>query len=81
MKKVVLAVLLFAVMVFLMSLTHEEFNDDFNMQYDALMKSSLWHHEYTSSQGNEVFWKNDGSEYFVVEVFGDHSEEFAELSL
>lgn len=81
MKKVVLAVLLFVVMLVLMSLTHEEFNKDFDAQFDALMTSDKWHHEYTSSAGNEVFWRNDGSEYFTVEVFGDHSEEFESLSL
>ena len=81
MKKVVFFVLMFVVMLILMSLTHEEFNKDFDVQFDALMESPNWHHEYTSSAGNEVFWRNDGSEYFVVEVFGDHSEEFDSLSL
>ena len=80
MKKllVVLAVILCLVGLYL---TKEDFNQDFDEQFDALMESSKWHHEYTSSSGNEVFWKNDGSEYFVVEVFGDHSEEFETLDL
>lgn len=80
MKKllVVLAVILCLVGLYL---TKEDFNQDFDLQYDALMESNKWHHEYTSSQGNEVFWRNDGSEYFVVEVFGDHSEEFNSLDL
>lgn len=75
---VVLAVIL---MLLGLYLTREEFNKDFDMQYDALMESNKWHHEYTSSSGNEVFWKNDGSVYFTVEVFGDHSEEFNSLDL
>lgn len=77
-----LLVVLAVILVFLgLYLTREEFNEDFDMQYDALMESNKWHHEYTSSSGNEVFWKNDGSAYFTVEVFGDHSEEFNSLDL
>lgn len=81
MKKVVLVTLAIGLFFFCCYLTKEEFNEDFEMQYNALMESNKWHHEYTSSQGNEVFWRNDGSEYFVVEVFGDHSEEFNSLDL
>lgn len=77
--------LLFVVAVILclvgLYLTREKFNPYFDEEYDALMESKEWHHEYTSSQGNEVFWRNDGSEYFVVEVFGDHHEEFLNLNM
>lgn len=81
MKKVVLVVL--AVMFILVGLylTKEEFNEDYNAQFDALEASPNWHYSFTSSQGNAVFWNTDGTQYFVVEVFGDHSEEFSELSL
>lgn len=81
MKKLLLVVTVVILCLVGLYLTREEFNEDFDMQYDALIESSKWHHEYTSSSGNEVFWKNDGSEYFVVEVFGDHSEEFNSLDL
>lgn len=80
MKKLLVVLAIILCLVGLYS-TKEDFNQDFDLQYDTLMESSKWHHEYTSSSGNEVFWKNDGSEYFVVEVFGDHSEEFETLDL
>lgn len=77
--------LLFVVLVMLcligLYITREEFNKDYDEQFDALMASNKWHYEFTSSQGNAVFWNEDGTQNFTVYVFGDHSEEFAELSL
>lgn len=77
--------LLFVVAVILcligLYLTREEFNEDYNAQFDALEESPNWHYSFTSSEGNAVFWNNDGTQHFTVCVFGDHSEEFAELSL
>lgn len=75
---VVLAVIMCLVGLYL---TREEFNPYFNEEYDALISSSKWHHEYTSSSGNEVFWKNDGSQYFTVEVFGNNHDEFLDLDI
>lgn len=80
MKKflIVLAIVLVLLGLYL---TREDFNPYFDEEYDALISSSKWHHEYTSSQGNEVFWKNDSSQYFTVEVFGDHHDEFLDLDI
>lgn len=82
MKKNLLGLLLAVALVILgFCLTMENLNPYFDEEYEALTSSSKWHHEYTSSTGNEVFWKNDGSEYFIVEVFGDHHDKFLNLNM
>lgn len=81
MSKKLLIVLAVGLMLLGFYVTKEESNPYFDEEYDALMESSKWHHEYTSSSGNEVFWKNDGSQYFTVEVFGDHHDEFLDLDI